>query len=54
MKTGAYFKQRANPAMNPCPAVSWSCDSRKDLQKRAFARSITPYDAEDLTALNFE
>jgi hypothetical protein len=51
MKTGTYFKQRANTAINPCPAIGWSRDSRKDLQKRAFTRSITSDDAEDLTAL---
>ena len=54
MKTGTYFKQRANTAINPCPAVGWSRDSRKDLQKRAFARSIASDNAEDLTSLKLE
>jgi len=54
MKTGTYFKQRANTAINPCPAIGRSRDSREDLQKCAFARSVAPDNPKYFAAFNLE
>ena len=54
MKAGAYFEQRANSSAHGDRASSRLGHARENLQKRAFARTIPPHNAEHFAFFQIE